>query len=130
MKIAHVALWTLQLEELRDFYIRYFEGTSSDKYTNPSKGFESYMIHFGDGGCLELMRRSDIRRKADSPHTGYCHLAFTCETQDEVNSRTERLRNDVYRIVGEPRTTGDGYYESVVEDPDGNLIELVYDNGR
>ncbi|MDF1511602.1 glyoxalase/bleomycin resistance/extradiol dioxygenase family protein, partial [Robertmurraya sp. DFI.2.37] len=24
-----------------------------------------------------------------------------------------------------PRVTGDGYYESVVEDPEGNLIELT-----
>jgi lactoylglutathione lyase len=28
-------------------------------------------------------------------------------------------------VVGEPRTTGDGYYESVVLDPDGNRVELT-----
>ena len=76
------------------------------------------------------MRRSDISRKAERPHTGYCHMAFECAGREEVDTRTERLRNDGYRIVGEPRTTGDGFYESVIADPDGNLIELTYDNGR
>jgi hypothetical protein len=30
----------------------------------------------------------------------------------------------VFRIVGGPRRSGDGYYESVVIDPDGNRIEI------
>ena len=28
-------------------------------------------------------------------------------------------------LVSPPRTTGDGYYEAVIKDPDGNLIEIV-----
>ena len=43
---------TLHLEELRAFYIRYFDGVSNDKYTNPAKGFESYFIRFGEGCAL------------------------------------------------------------------------------
>lgn len=31
------------------------------------------------------------------------------------------------RVPGEPRETGDGYFESVVADPDGNRVELVFD---
>lgn len=27
-------------------------------------------------------------------------------------------------LFGEPRTTGDGYYESVVLDPEGNYLEI------
>jgi len=42
-----------------------------------------------------------------------------------VNCNTERLRKDGFTIVSEPRTTGDGYYESVVLDPDGNQIEIT-----
>ena len=30
-----------------------------------------------------------------------------------------------YEIAGGPRRTGDGYYESVVFDPDGNRIEIA-----
>lgn len=125
MKIVHAALWTQRLEELRDFYVRYFDGRSNDKYTNAAKGFESYFITFDDGCRLELMRRTDIRERAQEPHLGYCHLAFGCSDRDEVAALTERLRNDGHRIVGEPRTTGDGYFESVAADPDGNLIEIT-----
>jgi lactoylglutathione lyase len=31
---------------------------------------------------------------------------------------------DDYQVLDGPRRTGDGYYESVVVDPDGNRIEM------
>ena len=61
MKIHHIAIWTFRLEELREFYIRYFNGTSNEKYINPKKGFESYFIYFDDGAALELMSRTDVQ---------------------------------------------------------------------
>ncbi|MFP9220151.1 glyoxalase, partial [Enterococcus faecalis] len=30
-----------------------------------------------------------------------------------------------FAVVNGPRTTGDGYYESVIEDDEGNLIEIT-----
>jgi lactoylglutathione lyase len=30
-----------------------------------------------------------------------------------------------YKVIGEPRTTGDGYYESVIPDPENNIIEIT-----
>lgn len=125
MRIDHLALWTERPEELRDFYVRYFGGRSNEKYANPAKGFESYFITFGDGCRLELMRRSDISERAPQPHLGFCHLAFGCSGADEVVALTERLRREGFRIESEPRTTGDGCFESVVADPDGNLIEIT-----
>ena len=56
MYIHHIALWTTQLEELRQFYITYFNGTSNEKYVNPAKGFESYLISFDGGGALIEMK--------------------------------------------------------------------------
>ena len=126
MQLAHIALWTQRLEELRDFYVRYFGGVSNERYVNPAKGFESYFIRFGDGCQLELMRRTDIREQADGHRLGLCHFAFGLGSREEVLALTERLRADGHRIAGEPRTSGDGYFESVAADPDGNLIELVY----
>lgn len=126
MQLAHIALWTQRLEELRDFYVRYFGGVSNERYVNPAKGFESYFIRFGDGCQLELMRRTDIREQAVGPRLGLCHFAFGLGSRKEVLALTERLRADGHRIAGEPRTSGDGYFESVAADPDGNLIELVY----
>lgn len=125
MEIAHAALWTVRLEELREFYVRFFDGRCGAKYVNPAKGFESYLVRFGDGCALELMSRTDIRIRPAAPVLGFCHLAFGCAGRDEVLARTERLRAAGVRIVVEPRVTGDGYFESVAEDPDGNLLELT-----
>ena len=50
---------------------------------------------------------------------GITHIAFKLGTKEAVFSLTETLRSDGYKIVGEPRTTGDGYFESVVLDVEG-----------
>lgn len=127
MRIHHIAIWTFRLEELREFYIRFFNGTSNEKYVNPLKGFESYFISFGSGPALELMCRTDVQ---DTPieenRLGLTHLAFAFESREAVLKLTEQLRSQGYTIAGEPRTSGDGYFESVVLDPDGNRIECVY----
>lgn len=126
MHLHHIALWTNRLEELRAFYLRYFGGTGGEKYVNPTKGFESYFLRFDDGCRLELMRRRDIAERNSAERLGLCHLAFGCGSREEVLALTERLRTEGHPIVGEPRTSGDGYFESVVEDPDGNRVEIVY----
>lgn len=46
-------------------------------------------------------------------------------SRESVNEMTVRLKNDGYRHISGPHVTGDGYYESVIEDPEGNLIELT-----
>ena len=61
MRIHHIAIWTFRLEEMKKFYIRYFKGTSNEKYVNPQKGFESYFIRFDCGADLELMSRTMYR---------------------------------------------------------------------
>jgi lactoylglutathione lyase len=53
------------------------------------------------------------------------HLAFSTGSKEKVDALTERLRNDGFEIIGAPRTTGDGYYESVILDPENNIIEIT-----
>lgn len=124
MKIGHIALWTGRLEELKDFYTKYFGGRAGNKYVNPTKGFESYFIHFDGGTALEIMSRKDISEHVGMERLGYCHIAFDVKNREEVLAMTERFRNNGYIIAGEPRTTGDGMFESVVLDPEGNRIEI------
>lgn len=127
MQIGHIAIWTNQLEVLKQFYITYFNGISGEKYTNPAKGFESYFIFFEGGTSLELMSRKDITTPgSESERLGICHFAFDLDSEVQVRTLTERFRADGYSIAGEPRTTGDGFFESVILDPDGNKVELVY----
>ncbi len=126
MNIAHIAIWTKDLEAMKDFYTRYFRGESNEKYINPTKGFESYFISFESGAKLELMRKQSVDKPLDTEERlGITHIAFKLGSKDAVLSLTETLRSDGFRIVGEPRTSGDGYFESAVFDVEGNRIELL-----
>ena len=46
-------------------------------------------------------------------------------SKDEVISLTKRLADDGYEVLDNPRYTGDGYFESVVMDPENNRIEIT-----
>jgi len=126
MNIAHIAIWTKDLEAMKDFYCKYFMGKSNQKYTNPIKGFESYFISFESGTNLELMRKQTVNKPLGTEEgLGITHIAFKLGSKDAVLSLTEALRSDGFCIVGEPRTSGDGYFESVIFDVEGNRIELL-----
>ena len=90
-------------------------------------GLSPTFLSFESGARLELMSRPDVV-ESDSAHqypVGLTHLAFSVDSKERVDSLTEKLRKVGYNVVGEPRTTGDGYYESIIADPDGNLIEIT-----
>lgn len=77
MRIHHIAVWTFRLEEMKEFYVRYFKGTGNDKYVNPKKGFESYFIRFDGGAELELMSRTDVQNTPiEENRLGLTHFAF------------------------------------------------------
>ncbi|MCX7772969.1 MAG: VOC family protein [Clostridia bacterium] len=127
MKIEHAAIWTENLEKMREFYAVYFGGTSGEKYVNATKGFESYFVRFDSGARLELMKMRTIGHKIPSGEQwlGFAHLAFSVGSEEEVNRLTEALRRDGFEVIGEPRRTGDGYYESCILDPEGNRVEIT-----
>ena len=56
---------------------------------------------------------------------GYAHLSFSVGSKEEVDRLTRKMSDDGIQVIGEPRTTGDGYYESVVLDPEGNRVEIT-----
>jgi lactoylglutathione lyase len=127
MILEHVAIWTDQLEKLREFYIKYFSGVSNVKYVNEKKGFESYFIHFQSGARLELMSRPGIPVNLNNPrdqYKGIIHLAFGLATMDEVDEKCKELRAAGFPILSGPRRTGDGYYEFETMDPDNNRLEV------
>ncbi len=127
MRIEHVALWTLQLEALKTFYVTYFGGEAGEKYRNPRTGFESTFVRFDSGARLEIMTMPDVEVSPGSAANtvGVAHVAFSVGSREAVDALTERLRAAGVPVVGEPRQTGDGYYESVVLDPDGNRVEIT-----
>lgn len=128
MKIAHLAIWTNDIEGMRNFYMHYFDASSKDAYYNHTKDFMSYFLTFNGDCKLELMQmpgipknRNDVRKQA----TGLIHFAISLGSKTRVDELTETLRRDGFRVISEPRTTGDGYYESVILDPEGNRVELM-----
>lgn len=128
MKIEHLAIWTNDLEKMRHFYVKYFNMISSKKYENKGKEFSSYFLTFkGAESRIELMYRPDISKFIGKKGivNGLTHFSISVGNKQRVDELTERLRSEGYQIVGEPRTTGDGYYESVILDVEENLIEIT-----
>ncbi|AEV95733.1 VOC family protein [Pediococcus claussenii] len=125
MKIEHAAIWVQDIEKIRNFYLKYFRVSSSEMYHNEKTGFYSYFLSFPDGGArLEVMHQDEALEKPKKQY-GYAHIALSLGSKDAVNQMTNRLQADGYKRTNGPRTTGDGYYESVFEDPEGNTLELT-----
>jgi lactoylglutathione lyase len=129
VRLEHVALWTTDLERLRAFYERYFGARAGAQYRSATRaGFASYFLTLPDGGGrLELMSGPRLAATAGATAVGYAHIALAVGSRAEVEALTERMRSDGVRVVSAPRLTGDGYFESVVEDPDGNSVEITAD---
>ena len=129
MVLEHAAIWTTQLEVLKNYYIKYFNATANSKYTNHQKEFNSYFLSFESGARLELMTMPGIPANQNDTvqkqHTGIIHLAFGVDTMLEVETKAKQLQADGFPILSGPRKTGDGYYEFETLDPDNNRIEVT-----
>lgn len=126
MKMEHIAMYVNDLERAKDFFVHYFHATAGERYHNQKTGFQSYFLSF-QGECrLEIMNKPEMAN-IEKPlvRTGYAHIAFSVGTKEAVNALTEQLRRDGYRIISNPRTTGDGYYESCLIDFEDNQIEIT-----
>jgi lactoylglutathione lyase len=125
MHIDHIAIWTNDLENEKDFFLKYFECSANEKYVNLRKQFSSFFITFSGGARIELMKRPDITEGTRGETLGITHFAIDAESREKVDGITKTLENDGYKVVSKPRVTGDGYYESVVLDPENNVIEII-----
>lgn len=124
MNIDHVAIYVSDLVAEINFFVKYFGAKSNDGYHNPAKKFRSYFLTFDDGSRLEVMNREDITEQAGI-RLGFHHIALNVGDKQAVDDLTANMAHDGISVISAPRTTGDGYYESVVLDPEGNSIELV-----
>jgi lactoylglutathione lyase len=128
MKIEHVAIWAKDIEKLRNFYVQYFGARPNEKYTNGVKKFSSYFLNFDAGARLEIMQMPSVPESADNPYKQYAgiiHIAISVGSAEKVDTLTSDLSRDGYQVLDGPRKTGDGYYESVVLDPENNRVEIT-----
>ena len=126
MKIEHVELYVHDLEGARTFFMKYLGAKSNDGYHNPRTDFRSYFLSFDGGTRLELMNKPGM---TDLPkalaRTGYAHIAFSVGSKEKVDALTAELKAAGYEVIGVPRTTGDGYYESCILAIEQNQIEIT-----
>ncbi|KAF1302592.1 VOC family protein [Enterococcus saccharolyticus] len=124
MRIEHIAIWVQDLEKMKNFYEKYFHAVSNEKYHNKKTGFQSYFLTFESGARIELASKQFLSNRVVDA-LGYTHVAISVGSKEKVDEFVEQFIKDGYPLLNGPRTTGDGYYEAVIQDPEGNLIELT-----
>ena len=94
--------------------------------TQPRFPSKNELAHFylETEGCRP-MAKPEAQQSEIAEHLGFAHLSFSVGSKEGVDRLTQKMSEDGITIVGEPRTTGDGYYESVVLDPEGNRVEIT-----
>jgi lactoylglutathione lyase len=116
------------MERCTAFYTTYFGATAGPRYSNPQKGFQSCFLSFDSGARIEVMTtttRQPIIVEPGAERMGLTHIAICVGSPERVDQLTARIREAGFAIQDGPRRTGDGYYESVVVDPDGNRVEIA-----
>lgn len=117
-QIDHAAAWVSDLERARAFYERWFRATAGARYSSSKRSFTSYFLSLGSGARLELMTSSgEVPRHA--------HVSVSVGSRDAVDRLVKEMEAAGVRVIGAPRVTGDGYYEAVVTDTEGNLLEIT-----
>ena len=100
MKIEHAASWVSDLERACSFYERWFKATKVPKYSSTKRPFPG-----------------EVPRVA--------HIAISVGSREAVDCLIEEMRAAGVPIVSGPRLTGDGYYEAVIIDSEGILVEIT-----
>ena len=118
MKIEHAASWVSDLERACSFYERWFKATKGPQYSSTTRPFTSYFLSLGSGARLELMASP-----GEAPRMA--HIAISVGSREAVDCLIEEMKAAGVPIVSSPRLTGDGYYEAVISDSEGNLLEIT-----
>jgi lactoylglutathione lyase len=124
-RIEHIGVWVHDIDAVAAFYARHFGARIGERYENPRKGFASRFLAFGDGARLELMTRVDVTERAPNERLGLAHVAIALDGEAAVDALAIALRTAGVPIDDGPRRTGDGYYECVTRDPEGNRVEII-----
>jgi 2-haloacid dehalogenase len=116
--VEHAAAWVGDLERARGFYERWFKASAGPLYSSATRDFKSYFLSLGSGARLELM-------KSPGEASRQAHVAISVGSREAVDRLVKEMEVAGVRIVSGPRVTGDGYYEAVIADSEGNLIEIT-----
>ena len=130
MHLHHVAVWTHDIDRLCAFYVDLFGGVAGTRFEDDRR-FCSYMVRFSSGCALEMMQMPGVldRMTPDDDeihHVGLHHFSFAVTSKEDVRQLTERANALGSKTIKAPHATDDGFFEAMVTDPDGNLVEIAY----
>ncbi|MGH7896673.1 MAG: alpha/beta fold hydrolase [Candidatus Binatia bacterium] len=120
--LAHLALNVEKLEETTRFYRAVFgmrivwQPDSDNVYL--SSGSDNLALH---------RARESRGEKNGAPSPALDHLGFLVDSPERVFAAAEALDRRGIPIVHRPRHHRDGSCSLYVRDPDGNLVQILYD---
>ena len=125
MRLAHVALWTRDLEGAATFWCRYFAAAVGEPYRSRRRpGFVARCVTLPGGGEIELMAGPWVGERIAAESVGWDHVAISLGEARTVDELAARCEADGL-LVSPPRTTGVGFYEAVLAMPDGTRVEIT-----
>ncbi|MGQ9366177.1 VOC family protein [Azospirillum sp. ST 5-10] len=125
MRLAHVALWTRDLDNSARFWADHFGAEIGAPYRSARReGFVSRFVRLPGGAAIELMTGPWVEEPDAAERSGWAHVAVAVGSAPAVDALAARLAA-AGLLVSPPRTTGDGFYEAVAQAPDGALVEIT-----
>ena len=125
IRLAHVALWTRDIDRLCAFWAQTFGASVGPLYQSRNRpGYQSRFLRLASGAEIEVMTGPWVGNPGAQEAQGYAHVALSLGSKAAVDAMAERMRH-TGALHAAPRHTGDGFYEAVLRDPDGNLIEIT-----
>lgn len=107
MFIGNVGMFVRDLEGAKNFFADYFDAKVVAVYNEEENGYYSYIMQIGDGPMLEIMTKPDMVDTGTDPNrTGLAHINIKVETAEKRDAIIAKLKQDGYRILYEPATTG------------------------
>ncbi len=124
MRLHHIAFWTKNIELLVEFYKRHFNGEVLSQHE--SGDFKCVFIKICSSITIEIMTRTNLHNFDKEERIGYSHFSIEVASKDEVNKLTDCFIEQNISLQKNKEQYDDGFYESAVVDPDGNIIEIAY----
>ena len=126
-QIAHIAVWCKDLEAVAGFWQSFFGAQVGPRYESRRRaGFVSRFVQLDSGPTLELMSLPALSSATVDmvERPGWTHVAIALGSREQVDRLAQRAQ-ECGALLSTPRVTGDGYYEAVICDPEGNSVEIV-----
>lgn len=125
MKLAHVSLWTEDLDAMALFWRRYFDAVVGEpRRRHKPPGALSRLVALPNGDQIELMTAPWLAGLDTARRVGWAHVAISLGSEAAVDALAVRLKRDRFE-VGPAHRTGEGGYEAVVRGPGGVSIEIM-----